>query len=817
MRKEVETNIINMQVVKRDGTKEKVSFDKILYRIEQICIKMGLDRINPTVIAQDTIRGLYDGISTEELDFFAAHRCAENANNDPQYNKLAAGIYISNMHKMTSNDFMKVTQDLYDNINANGERAPLVTTEYYNNVKENINRINQLLKYDRDYLFDFFGIKTLERSYLIKMKIKSNFTGKSEELKNMEKFGRVVERPQHMFMRIALGIHHNNIDKVATTYKYLSKQYFTHASPTMFNAGSYNPQLSSCFLLGMDDNIDSIFETLKSAGKISKWSGGIGINLSDMRASGSYIAGTNGYSDGIVPLMRHINTLAKYINQGGKRNGAIAVYVEPWHADIYNFCDIRKPHGLEEMRAREIFTALWIPDLFMERVRDNKMWSLMCPHECPNLTSTVGDDFVKLYEKYESEGKYKKQVSASELWYHILASQILTGTPYMLYKDHCNRKSNYKHYGVLKNSNLCAEILEYCDSKEFAVCNLASLALPKFVDDVYGQKVFNFGKLEKVTKIAIENLDKIIDINFYPDEKAKYSNFKHRPVGLGVQGLVDVFYLMEIPFDSKQAEILNKQIFETIYYAALTQSMELAKLYGPYETFKGSPYSEGKLQYHLWGLSEKDLLMDYDWSTLIENIKTYGTRNCQLTSIMPTASSSQIIGNTECIEPKTSNIFIRRTIAGEYMIVNNYLVERLIKEGLWNKDVLDEIMFDNGSIQNIDIIPNNIKQVYKTAFDMRTKPILDLAIGRGPFIDQTQSMNIFSKEPNYDTLTKSHFYAWSNGLKTGMYYLRTQPTIDPVKFGVDIEKIAKKRGIKSFDMSRQTTNDDSKECTMCST
>ena len=826
MNKSLISIITQVQVIKRDGRKEKVSFDKILARIESICNKLNLDRINTIEIAKMTIQGLYDGITTEELDFFASQRCAENIIDDPQYDKLAAGIYISNIHKTTSNDFMHVTELLYNNKDIKNNHYPLVTKEYYDVAKKYKKEINETIDYDRDFLFDFFGIKTLEKAYLIRLKeikkVDNNDDTKniSKEIHNIRKYGRVIERPQHLLMREAIGIHGDNLEKILNTYELLSKHYFTHASPTMYNAGSCRPQMSSCFLLGMDDNLGNIFKTLANVAEISKWAGGIGLNLSDIRAKGSMIAGTNGVSDGIVPLARHINTLARYINQGGKRNGACACYLEPWHADIFEFCELKKPHGVEELRARDIFLGLWIPDLFMKRVRDGGIWSLMCPHECPGLTSCYGEEFEKLYTKYEEEGKHIKQVEAKELWYHILECQIMTGTPYMLYKDNCNNKSNQKHYGTLKISNLCAEILEYCDSNEYAVCNLASICLPMFVENIYDKKIFNFNKLVEVAGTCTENLDNIIDINYYPVEEAKRSNMKHRPIGIGVQGLADVFYKMEIPFDSEEAQILNKKIFESIYYGAVKTSNNLAKIKGKYETFEGSPFSQGLLQFHLWGLTEDDLLMGFDWKSLIEDIKINGMRNSLLTAIMPTASTSQIMNNTECIEPKTTNLFLRTTIAGEYIVVNHYLVEKLISLGLWTKDILNEIIFDNGSIQNISDIPQNIKDIFKTAFDLKMKPLLDLAIGRGPFIDQTQSMNIFSAEPDFDMLTKSHFYGWNKGLKTGMYYLRGQPPVDPIKFGMDpqtIKDICNKRGIDEY---KGTTDvqviNDGPNCTSCS-
>jgi ribonucleoside-diphosphate reductase alpha chain len=841
-----------MEVIKRDGRREKVSFDKIIQRIEKVCEELNLKRINPIEIAKDTVQGIYDGITTEELDFFASNKCAEKIMDDPEYNKLAAGLCISNLHKTTSDNFMEVTDKLYNNLDNVGVPNPLVTKEYYDAVKNNIEKIQSALQYNRDYAFDFFGVKTMERAYLIRLKTHNIITdnktktvgnGVPEEEKMRMKFGRIIERPQHLFMRVAIGIHGEDIDRAIETYDLVSMRYFTHASPTLYNAGSPNPQMSSCFLLGMADSIEGIFrETISDVSLISKWAGGIGIHIQDIRAKGSLIRGTNGTSDGVIPMIKVLNATARYVNQGGRRNGAIAVYIEPWHADIYDFCDLRKNTGTEELRARDIFLALWVNDIFMERVKADEMWSLMCPDECPKLTTTYGDEFNQLYTMYEREGRFKKQVKATDLWFHILSAQIETGMPYMTFKDNINGKSNQINVGVIQSSNLCAEICEYSDPDETAVCNLASICLPTFIEtDKNGHKSYNYEKLCEVSKVATRNLNKVIDLNYYPIEKARKSNMKHRPIGLGVQGLADVYAILDMPFDSEEARIVNKKIFETIYYGALCASCELAKVDGYYTTFPGSPFSEGKLQWHMWGLTEKDLLMNWDWNSLIKDIIKYGTRNSLLTALMPTASTSQLMCNNEAFEPYTTNMYTRTTLAGEYMIINQHLVEKLIDQGLWTKEIREEFMFDNGSIQKIDEIPHYIKEVFKTAFEMKAKPIVQQSIERGPFVDQSQSMNLFMGEPDFDMLTSSHFYSWKNGLKTGMYYLRTRPAVNAIKFGLDpdiIKRIETKRKIvhKGYDddddddddnaksvlkttVAKKVNNrrdDDLKECEMCS-
>lgn len=1050
--------ITRMQVVKCDGRRERVSFDKILTRIESICDKLDLDRIDTFQVTKETIQGLRDGITTAEIDQYSSIKCAEKIQDDPQYDRLAAGLSISRLHKMTPSTFREATEKLFNNLDHQGNHNPLVTHQYHDFVMKHIDAIEAALDYERDYSFDFFGIKTLERSYLMKVNIDCGNK-------------KILERPQHMFMRVSLAIHLDDIDAALETYDYMSRKYFTHASPTLYNAGTKTPQLSSCFLFQSEDSLHGIFNTISDAAQVSKYAGGIGIAINNIRANGSQIRSTNGTSDGIIPMIRVLNSVGRYVNQSGRRNGAIAVYVEPWHADIYEFCDLRKNLGDEEQRARDTFIALWIPDLFMKRVKAEDYWSLMCPNECPNLTTTYGDEFEKLYTQYEAEGRYKRRVKAEDLWYHILSSQLETGMPYMLYKDNVNRQSNQQNLGTIQCSNLCvsgdtyvmtrkgqfpiatllgqyidvwngrewsnvlicqtginqelvrvqlsngshldctlhhrffledgrevqtkhlsvgdilldyhlpdhidpadevtsddvlplndtsdaiiawfsqyvdnnatydidnmsfhaldedksfllrirlmlhnigvdseirsvndkwqlyidhvstyalyekglhsrhftelptiipsqrhrvfvtniqtlenhgttycftepirhmgmfngiltgqcSEIVEYTSPSETAVCNLNSICLPRFIND---DGTIDYETLCYVAQICTRNLNKIIDINFYPTESTKRSNLMHRPIGVGVQGLADVYYKLGIPFDSDEARDINKRLFETIYYGCLKASMELAKQHGPYSSFDGSPFSKGILQYHMWGLTEDDLLMNFDWPTLIGDIKKYGTRNSLLTALMPTASTSQIMGNAESFEPRTTNIYTRTTLAGEFVIVNRYLIENLISLGIWNKEIRDELVFDNGSIANITEVPTHIKEVFKTGFEMKTKPILQQAVERGPFIDQSQSMNIFSRNPDFHMLTSSHFFGWSNRIKTGMYYLRTQPAVNPIKFGLDaltIRRINKKRAqsVAADNTSNVSDEDDDntvlsqnghyipepKECEMCS-
>jgi len=799
-----------VQVLKNDGSLESVSFDKILRRIDILCKKMNLNRIDVIEVAQDTIGGLFNGISTEEIDHFTAVNCAEKIRDDPQYDTLAAGLCISRLHKMTNDDFMKVTDQLYFNKDDQDKLNPLVTKAYYDYVCANIDKIQPHLDYDKDYDFDYFGFKTLERAYLQRSRTKivapqidnkdivkiRNEKSKRAHLKEKEikmRYGTTIERPQHLWMRVALSLNMDNIDEAIETYRGLSERTFIFGSPTLYNSGSKWNQMSSCFLLKMGDSIEQIYDTIKDVALISKRAGGIGISMSDIRASGSIIRGTNGTSSGPIPFIQELNWTGRAVNQGGRRNGAIAIYIEPWHSDIFHFCELRSNKGQEDSRARDIFLALWINDLFMKRVRDNKMWSLMCPDECPGLTQSFGDEFEALYEKYERDGKYKRQVPATELWFHIITCQIETGMPYMCFKDNANRQSNHQNLGVIQSSNLCSEIMEYTNVDEIAVCNLASICLPKFITlDIDNKPVFDYNKLVYVAGLLTANLNKVIDNNYYPVEKAKLSNLKHRPIGLGVQGLADVFCIFDVSYDSDEARILNRKIFESIYYGSVKKSIELAKRDGPYSTFKingGSPFSHGKLQFHLWNLDKDKLLMGFDWDTVINDIQVYGIRNSLLTTVMPTASTSQIMGNSECTEPIATNVYTRSTLAGEFTICNKYLVNKLISLGLWNSTIRDELLFDKGSVQQMMDIPDSVKAVYKTAYELKNKPIIQQSIERGPFIDQSQSLNLFCKTPDFDMLTSCHFYTWGNKLKTGLYYLRTQPAVDPIQFGLDAEII----------------------------
>ena len=655
--------------------------------------------------------------------------------------------------------------DLYNYIDPNtGKHAPLLSEEVYNIIQENKEILDSTIIYDRDFGYDFFGFKTLEKSYLLKLN------------------GKVVERPQHMIMRVAVGIHQNDIEGAIETYNLMSERWFTHATPTLFNAGTPKPQLSSCFLLSMkEDSIQGIYDTLAQCAKISQSAGGIGLSIHDIRATGSYIRGTNGTSNGIVPMLKVFNDTARYVDQGGgKRKGSFAIYLEPWHADIYDFLELKKNHGKEEMRARDLFYALWIPDLFMKRVEEEGKWSLFCPNECPGLSDSYGEEFEKLYTKYEEEGRAKATVKARDLWFKVLDSQIETGTPYMLYKDACNEKSNQKNLGTIKSSNLCTEIVEYTAPDEVAVCNLASIALPRFVID--GK--FDHQKLFEITYVVTKNLNKIIDINYYPVEEARNSNMRHRPIGLGVQGLADTFIMLRHPFESEEAKKLNKEIFETIYYASLTASKDLARENGPYQSYEGSPISQGIFQFDMWNATPSDR---WEWDVLREEIMKYGVRNSLLLAPMPTASTSQILGNNECIEPYTSNIYARRVLSGEFVVVNKHLLIDLVKLGLWNEDLKDKLMINNGSIQEFDEIPDDIKELYKTVWEIKQRTIIDMAADRGAFIDQSQSLNLFIQDPNYAKITSMHFYAWKRGLKTGMYYLRTKAAADAIKFTIKKE------------------------------
>jgi len=762
-----------MHVIKRDGRRESVKFDKITARIEKMCYGLDLKYVQPIEIAKKVIDGIYDGVTTVELDNLAAETAASLTVKHPDFAKLAARIATSNLHKVTSKSFSNTMKRLYTHIDPKtGENASLISKEAYGVIKKHAALLDSTIIYDRDFSYDYFGFKTLERSYLMKLE------------------GKVVERPQHMLMRVAVGIHMDDIDSVVETYHLLSEKWFTHATPTLFNAATPKPQLSSCFLLTMkEDSIDGIYDTLKQCAKISQSAGGIGLSIHHVRAKGSYIKGTGGVSNGIVPMLRNFDMTARYVDQGGgKRKGSFAMYLEPWHADIFDFLDLKKNHGKEELRARDLFYALWIPDLFMERVENNEDWSLFCPNECPGLADTHGEDFKKLYLKYEKEGKARKTIKAQDLWFEVLESQIETGTPYMLYKDAANKKSNQKHLGTIKSSNLCTEIIEYTAPDEVAVCNLASIALPKFVID--GK--FDHQKLYDVTKTITKNLNKVIDVNYYPVEEARNSNMRHRPIGIGVQGLADAFIMLRMPFDSDEAKGLNKDIFETIYYGAMEASMELAREDKPYETFKGSPISKGIFQFDMWGVTPDS--GRWDWDKLKKAVKKHGAKNSLLLAPMPTASTSQILGNNECFEPYTSNIYTRRTLSGEFIVVNKHLMNDLIKIGLWNDTMKNKLIQANGSVQDIPEIPQNIKDLYKTVWEISQKVIIDMSKDRGAYICQSQSMNVHIQNPNFGKLTSMHFYAWKAGLKTGMYYLRSKAATDAIKFTLDKEKASQSVG-----------------------
>jgi ribonucleoside-diphosphate reductase alpha chain len=765
-----------MYVVKRDGHKEPVMFDKITDRIKKLCYGLN-DLVDSVKVAMRVIEGLYDGVTTSELDNLAAETAASMTIAHPDYAQLAARIAVSNLHKNTKKSFSETMSDMYLYVNPRtGQKSPLLSDEVYETIMANAEELDSMIIYNRDFNYDYFGFKTLERSYLLKIN------------------GKIVERPQHMLMRVSVGIHLNDIEAVKETYELMSKKFFTHATPTLFNAGTPKPQMSSCFLLTMkDDSIDGIYDTLKQTAKISQSAGGIGLSIHNVRATGSYIRGTNGTSNGIVPMLRVFNDTARYVDQGGgKRKGSFAIYLETWHADIFEFLDLKKNTGKEEMRARDLFFAMWTSDLFMKRVQDDASWTLLCPNECPGLCDVYGDEFEALYQKYEAAGKGRKTVRARELWEKILESQIETGTPYMLYKDAANRKSNQKNLGTIRSSNLCTEILEYTSPDEIAVCNLASISLPMFVEN--GK--FDHQKLYDVTKRVTRNLNRVIDRNYYPVPEAENSNMRHRPIGLGVQGLADAFILLRLPFTSDEAKQMNQDIFETLYFAAVTASMEMAKEEGPYSTFKGSPISQGEFQYNLWGLKDSDLSGKWDWESLRKEVMEHGVRNSLLVAPMPTASTSQILGNNEAFEPYTSNIYTRRVLSGEFIVVNKHLLEDLVKLGLWNDTLKQEIMRHNGSVQNIEAIPQDIKELYKTVWEMSMKDIIDMSRQRGYFIDQSQSLNLFMEGATYAKLTSMHFYAWQSGLKTGMYYLRTKSAVDAIKFTLNNDKKAEPQEVK---------------------
>jgi len=780
-----------MYVTKRNGNREIVSFDKILNRIKKLGKEAADIKINYTTLVMKVIDQLYDGIYTTKIDELSAEQCASMASIHPDYNILAGRITVSNHHRNTTDSFVTAMTQLYSYQDKHDKHSPLVSQELYDIVLAHPLELEAMIDYERDYLIDYFGLKTLERAYLMKVNKVS------------------VERPQHMWLRVSIGIHGKDLVKVKETYDLMSQKYFTHATPTLFNAGTPHPQLSSCFLLAMeDDSMEGIYNTLKECAMISKWAGGIGLHIHNIRASGSHIRGTNGQSSGIVPMLRVYNNTAKFVDQGGKRNGSFAIYLEPWHADIENFLQMRKNHGDEDLKARDLFYALWIPDLFMERVKADGQWTLMCPDECPGLADVYGDEFKKLYTNYETSGKGRKTIKARELWFQVMDAQMETGTPYLCYKDAANKKSNQQNVGTIKSSNLCSEIIEYSDKDESAVCNLASLALPAFVNTTNPDAPFiDYNKLHEVTKVVTYNLNKVIDVNYYPTEKTRRSNMRHRPIGVGVQGLADVFMLMNIAFISDEAKLINKRIFETIYHAAVESSCEIAEVEGPYETFAGSPASKGQLQFDLWAVDPSASENRYDWTSLKEKVQQVGLRNSLLLAPMPTASTSQILGYNECIEPITSNIYNRRTLAGEFILANKYLMNDLIKLDLWNEKIKNNIIANHGSVQHIDVIPQNIRDKYKTVWEIPMRNLIDMAADRGAFICQSQSLNLWLEDPNYSNLTSMHFYAWQKGLKTGIYYLRRRARYQAQQFTIEPEK---------KDISGNIYEEDEEICEMCS-
>ena len=788
-----------MYVIKRDGRKEPVKFDKVTARIAKMCY--GLDPlVTPEIVAMKVIEGIYDGVHTTALDNLAAEVAAAKTIDHPDYALLASRIAVSNMHKETKKVFSEVIEDLYNYVDPKTNlRASLIADDVYEAVQQNKELLDSSIIYDRDFRYDYFGFKTLTRSYLLKIN------------------GDIAERPQHMLMRVAVGIHKNDVASAIKTYNLMSEGWFTHATPTLFNAGTPKPQMSSCFLLTMkEDSISGIYDTLKSCAQISQSAGGIGLAIHDIRATGSYIKGTNGTSNGIVPMLRVFNDTARYVDQGGgKRKGSFAMYMEPWHADVFDFLDLKKNHGKEEQRARDLFYALWIPDLFMKRVEANEEWTLMCPHECPGLSEAYGEAFEALYTKYEAEGKGRKTIKAQDLWFKVLESQIETGTPYMLYKDAANNKSNQKNLGTIKSSNLCTEIIEYTAPDEIAVCNLASIAIPKFVTE---EGTFDHDKLFEVTYQATKNLNKIIDENYYPVEEARNSNLRHRPIGLGVQGLADAFIMMRYPFESEEAKTLNREVFETIYFAAMTASKDLAIEQGPYSTYEGSPVSQGIFQFDMWGVTPTSR---WEWDLLKEEVKKNGVRNSLLLAPMPTASTAQILGNNECFEPYTSNIYTRRVLSGEFIVVNKFLLKDLVRLGLWSPEMRQKLMASNGSVQNMQEIPQDIKDLYKTAWEISQKAVIDQAADRGAYICQSQSLNIFMENANFGKLTSMHFYGWKKGLKTGMYYLRTKAATDAIKFTVDKSVVSQKveEDTKSAEENQAAiacSLDNPDSCEMCS-
>jgi ribonucleoside-diphosphate reductase alpha chain len=762
-----------MKVKKRDGSLEEMRYDKITRRIQHFCDDLNTEFIDPTLVTLKVTQGIYDGISTVELDTLAAETAASLVTTHPDYAKLAGRLAVSNLHKTTPKKFSQCIKELYNFVEPKtGKQTSLIDDEVYKFVQQNKEAIDGTVCQERDFDFDYFGFKTLERSYLLKIN------------------NRIVERPQYMYMRVAVGICNGDLQMALRIYDDLSQHFYTHATPTLFNAGTRRPQMSSCFLIGnKGDDIDGLFDTIKDVAKISKWAGGIGLHVHDVRAKGSYIRGTGGESDGLLPMMKTYNEVARWINQGGKRKGSFAVYLEPWHSDVFEFIDLRKNHGKEEMRARDLFLAMWTPNLFMKRVEEDGDWSLFSPDEAPGLSDVYDDpfnftqEFTELYEKYEKEGRARKVVKARKLMDAILTAQIETGTPYMLYKDPANYKSNQKNLGTIKSSNLCTEIIEYSSPTEQAVCNLASIALPKYILD--GE--FNHDLLYEYTYQVVKNLNNVIDLNFYPTEETKRSNMKHRPIGLGVQGLADVFCMLNLPFESDSSDVLQTEIFETIYFAALSSSKDLAKEHGAYETFQGSPLSEGIFQYQMWGKTDKDTSKKWDWKSLRKEVIKYGVRNSLLVAPMPTASTAQILGNNEAFEPFTSNLFSRRTLGGEFVVINKHLVKTLLEKGIWSDEIRKKLIMENGSIQNIPEIPTDVKEIYKTVWEMSQKRILTMAANRSVYIDQSQSLNLFIANATKQKVLAAHLYGWKLGLKTGMYYLRTKSAVDPLKgLGIDM-------------------------------
>ena len=800
-----------MFVIKRDGRQESVQFDKITARIKKLVYGLDSNYVDPVVIAQKVIQGVYNGVTTSELDELAAQTAAYCATQHPDFSRLAARISVSNLHKSTNKVFSDAVEQFRNYRHPkNNLPAPLIAEDVYQIIMENKDRLNSAIIYSRDFDYDYFGFKTLEKSYLLRLN------------------GKVMERPQQMIMRVSIGIHKHDIDAAIETYNHMSLKFFTHATPTLFNAGTPRPQLSSCFLLTVkDDSIEGIYDSLKQCACISKYAGGIGISVHNVRARDSYIRGSNGTSNGIVPMLRVYNDTARYVDQGGgKRKGSFAIYLEPWHADIFEFLDLRKNHGNELERARDLFYALWIPDLFMKRVEEDGMWSLFCPNEAPGLADLHSEEFEKKFLEYERSGKARKTIKAQQLWFAILDSQVETGTPYMLFKDHANYKSNQKNLGTIKSSNLCTEIIEYTSPDEVAVCNLASLNLSAFVlnskhnypmdnnFDPTKPATYDFQKLYEITKVVTRNLNKVIDVNFYPVKEAQNSNMRHRPIGIGVQGLADAYIKMRYPFESKEAAKLNRDIFETIYFGAMEASMEMAMEEGAYESFPGSPLSEGKFQFDLWGIEPTGCDGRWDWEALRQKVIQYGARNSLLLAPMPTASTAQILGNNESVEPFTSNMYARRVLAGEFTIVNKYLLTDLVERGLWDASIRNHIMAERGSIQNVPQIPDELKNLYKTVWEIKQKCIIDQAADRGAYICQSQSLNIHISAPNTAKLTSMHFYAWKRGLKTGMYYLRTRPKADAIQFTVDQASANENLIKKSSDVPANPPQQE-EECLSC--